>query len=292
MDIEGGEYDWLHSLSKKQLNKFQQIVIEFHKPFSVDRYKTLEKLKINKVDLILHCAGQPSAALSFKDPELDLKVNILGTLNILRWAKTKNVKKILFASTFNVYEENNFKPKLSENDNCKAKSLYAVSKLASENYIRCYANHYNISWVILRMFNIFGPGQDPTNKSLGMINIFLNMAIKDNKIEVKGSLNRFRDFIFIDDVVEAWYQAAIKTKSKNKIYNVGTGKKTTILQLLKIISKVIKKKIQISELKGTPGDFNGCYSNISKIKRDINFRPKASLENGLKIFYNWAKKIK
>ena len=68
--------------------------------------------------------------------------------------------------------------------------------------------------------------------------------------------------------------------------------KTTILQLLKIISKVIKKKIQISELKGTPGDFNGCYSNISKIKRDLNFRPKVSLENGLKIFYNWAKKIK
>ncbi len=255
-------------------------------------YKTLEKLKINKVDLILHCAGQPSAALSFKDPEFDLKVNILGTLNILRWAKAKNVKKILFASTFNVYEENNLKPRLSENDNCKAKSLYAVSKIASENYIRCYANHYNLSWVILRMFNIFGPGQDPTNKSLGMINIFLNMAIKNNKVKVKGSLNRFRDFVFIDDVVEAWYQAAIKIKSKNKIYNIGTGKKTTILQLLKIISKVIKKKIQISELKGTPGDFNGCYSNISKIKRDLNFRPKVSLENGLKIFYNWAKKIK
>lgn len=277
----------------KSKNKFSLTNKNAHQVnCDLTNYKTLEKLKINKVDLILHCAGQPSAALSFKDPEFDLKVNILGTLNILRWAKTKNVKKILFASTFNVYEENNFKPRLSENDNCKAKSLYAVSKIASENYIQCYANHYNLSWVILRMFNIFGPGQDPTNKSLGMINIFLNMAIKDNKVQVKGSLNRFRDFIFIDDVVEAWYQAATKTKSKNKIYNIGTGKKTTILQLLKIISKVIKKKIQISELKGTPGDFNGCYSNISKIKRDLNFRPKVSLENGLKIFYNWAKKIK
>ena len=277
----------------KSKNKFSLINKNAHQVnCDLTNYKTLEKLKINKVDLILHCAGQPSAALSFKDPEFDLKVNILGTLNILRWAKTKNIKKILFASTFNVYEENNFKPRLSENDNCKAKSLYAVSKLASENYIQCYANHYNLSWVILRMFNIFGPGQDPTNKSLGMINIFLNMAIKENKVQVKGSLNRFRDFIFIDDVVEAWYQAAIKTKSKNKIYNVGTGKKTTILQLLKIISKVIKKKIHISELKGTPGDFNGCYSNISKIKRDLNFKPKVTLENGLKTFYQWAKNIK
>ena len=118
------------------------------------------------------------------------------------------------------------------------------------------------------------------------------MAIKENKVQVKGSLNRFRDFIFIDDVVEAWYQAAIKTKSKNKIYNIGTGKKTTILQLLKIISKVIKKKIQISELEGTPGDFKGCYSNISKITKDLNFKPKVSLENGLKTFYKWAKNFK
>ena len=139
----------------KSKNKFSLINKNAHQVnCDLTNYKTLEKLKISKVDLILHCAGQPSAALSFKDPEFDLKVNILGTLNILRWAKAKNAKKLLFASTFNVYEENNFKPRLSENDNCKAKSLYAVSKIASENYIQCYANHCNLSWVILRMFNI------------------------------------------------------------------------------------------------------------------------------------------
>ena len=154
-----------------------------------------------------------------------------------------------------------------------------------------FTYRYNISWVILRMFNIFGPGQDPNNKSLGMINIFLNMAIKDNKVSVKGSLKRFRDFVFIDDVVEAWYKASINKKSNNSIYNIGTGKKTTILELLKIISNTINKKIYISELKGTPGDFKGCYSNISKIKKDLNFRAKIDLKRGLKTFYNWAKKL-
>ena len=142
------------------------------------------------------------------------------------------------------------------------------------------------------MFNIFGPGQDPNNKSLGMINIFLNMALKDNKVSVKGSLKRFRDFVFIDDVTEAWYIASIKKNSNNSIYNIGTGKKTTILELLKIISQTINKKIEIFELKGTLGDFNGCYSNISKIKKDLNFKPKVDLKKGLKIFYKWARKIK
>ena len=304
--ITGGNGFLGSNLAKKFLNKGHKVFIfdRSKNKFSLNNkkaiqvncdltnYKNLEKLEINKVDLILHCAGQPSAALSFSDPEFDLKVNILGTLNILRWAKTRKVKKILFASTFNVYEENNLKPKLSENNPCKAKSLYAVSKLASESYIQCYANHYKISWVILRMFNIFGPGQDPTNKSLGMINIFLNMALENSKVEVKGSLKRFRDFIFIDDVVEAWYQTATKKNLKNKIYNIGTGKKTSIIKLLRIISKVIKRKIQINELEGTPGDFKGCYSDISRIKKDINFQPKVSLENGLKIFYSWSKKIK
>lgn len=303
--ITGGNGFLGSNLAKKFLSKGHKVYIldKSQNKFSIKNskatqvkcdltnYKTLEKIKISKVDLVLHCAGQPSAALSFNDPEFDLKVNILGTLNILRWGKIKKMKKIIFASTFNVYEENNSNPKLSEKDKCEAKSLYAVSKLASENYIRCYAKHYNISWVILRMFNIFGPGQDPNNKSLGMINIFLNMAIKDNKVSVKGSLKRFRDFVFIDDAVEAWYKASINKKSNNSIYNIGTGKKTTILELLKIISNTINKKIYISELKGTPGDFKGCYSNISKIKKDLNFRAKIDLKRGLKTFYNWAKKL-
>ena len=224
--ITGGNGFLGSNLAKKFLSKGHKVYIldKSQNKFSIKNpkaiqvkcdltnYKTLNKIKISKVDLVLHCAGQPSAALSFNDPEFDLKVNILGTLNILRWGKIKKVKKVIFASTFNVYEENNSNPKLSEKDKCDAKSLYAVSKLASENYIRCYARHYNISWVILRMFNIFGPGQDPNNKSLGMINIFLNMAIKDNKVSVKGSLKRFRDFVFIDDVAEAWYKASINKK--------------------------------------------------------------------------------
>ena len=188
-----------------------------------------------RYDILLHCAAQPSAAKSFEIPEVDLKTNIIGTFNLLNWSKKNQIQKIVYASTFNVYEEDNKKFILNEESKCKPKSLYAISKFAAENYIRVYGNHIGIKWNIIRMFNIYGPGQDPENKFLGMINIFLNMAKKDPKIIVKGSLNRFRDFVFIDDIIRAWVLIVEDKKHSNEIYNVGSGQKTTINELLKKI---------------------------------------------------------
>ena len=250
----------------------------------------LEKIKITEENIILHCAGQPSAAKSFEDPIVDLKTNILATVNILDWAKKNNTKKIIYASTFNVYQENNKNKKLKESDPCEAKSLYAISKKAAEDYIRVYGSYLGINWNILRMFNIYGPGQDPNNNFLGMLSIFLNMAKSNQDIIVKGSLNRFRDFVFIDDVVEAWYKIAISKKNYNKIYNLGSGKKTKLRSLLKKIIKVTNSKSPIKELDGTPGDFKGCYANINLLKKDFNYNPKVNLDLGLKIFNKWLDK--
>ena len=256
------------------------------------KMSSLDKIRLKKIDIVFHCAGQPSAALSFKDPIKDLNLNIKTTLNILRWAEKNNVKKFVFASTFNVYEENNYFSQLKETSICKPKSLYAVSKLAAENYVKCICERSSISWNILRMFNIYGPGQDPTNTSLGMINIFLTMAKKSDVLKIKGSTKRFRDFIYIDDVVNAWYKVAMSKKSNNQILNIGTGKKTTIEELLMLISKLLNKKLKVKELAGTPGDFMGCYANINKLRKTTGFIPHFNLKKGLEKFYNWSKKIK
>ena len=140
------------------------------------------------------------------------------------------------------------------------------------------------------MFNIYGPGQDPNNKSLGMINIFLNMARKEGKISVKGSLSRFRDFVFIDDVLQAWELIIKDKKYFNNIYNIGSGKKTSIKDLLKEISIVLDRKVITKVQKGTPGDFLGCFANIDKIKKHLKYSPKYNLRNGLKIFNEWLNK--
>lgn len=286
--IEDGHSITIIDKKKKSINKlpFKKFKIKFFKA-DITSLKSLSKIKIKKNSILLHCAGQPSAAMSFLNPVDDMKKNIEGMLNIINFARANKVHKIIFASTFNVYEENAKTPILEEKSNCLPKSLYANSKLAAENYLRVYASHLGIKWNILRMFNIYGPGQDPKNKYLGMISIFLNMAKKMTPIQVKGSLKRFRDFIYIDDVTEAWLKVAKDKKNYNKIYNLGTGKKTSLKELFFIISKVLDKKLVVKELKGTPGDFMGCYSNISRIKKDLKFKPQMSLLEGIKKFNNW-----
>lgn len=252
--------------------------------------KSLNKIKVRKKAILLHCAGQPSAALSFKNPEDDCKKNILGMINIIKFANKNKVKKIIFASTFNVYKENNHSPKLSEKSLCQPKSLLSVSKFSAENYLQVLAPHFKIKWNILRMFNVYGPGQDPKNVNLGMISIFLNMAKKDPNIRLKGSIKRFRDFIYVDDVVEAWHKLALDKKNHNKIYNLGSGTKVTLKTLFKYISKILNKKIIVKIEKGTPGDFLGCYANIKKIKNELNFIPKVKLKEGIKKFNDWLNK--
>lgn len=257
-----------------------------YKKIKVDlsNWSSLKKIKVSSNNIILHCAGMASAALSFKYPLKDLNSNIISTANIIEWAKKNKTKKIIFASTFNVYKEKKY---LSESDICFPKSIYSISKKASEDYIQMMCPYYKINWSILRMFNIYGPGQNPLNSDLGMINIFLNMAKKNNLINVKGSTKRFRDFVFIDDAVNAWYSCATKSISNSKIYNLGSGNKTSIFQLIKIIEKVLNKNLKIIEEKGTPGDFSGCYANISKAKKEIKFKTNTSLFDGLSLFNNW-----
>ncbi len=284
---EGHSVDIL-DIKKISLNKSKKYLkkIKFHK-VDITSLKSLYGLKIKKNSVLLHCAGQPSAALSFKNPKEDVEKNIIGMVNIINFSKKKNIKKIIFASTFNVYKENSRSPRLSENDECKPKSLYGISKFAAENYLQIYSEHLGIKWNILRMFNIYGPGQDPNNKNLGMINIFLNMARKDSKIIVKGNLKRFRDFIYVDDVIDAWYKLTLDRNNFNQIFNLGTGIKVNIKQLFQIFNIVLKKKISVKEIKGTPGDFMGCYANINKIEKNLKFKTKTNLLDGLKNFNDW-----
>ena len=274
--------DYKRKSNKKIITK----KIKFQK-VDITSLKSLKKIKIPTNSILLHCAGQPSAAISFQKPYDDHKKNILGMMNIINFAKKNKVKKIIFASTFNVYKENFKFSKLKEISECEPKSLYAISKLAAENYLRVYGNYLGLKWNIVRMFNIYGPGQDKKNKNLGMISIFLNMAKNNSKVLVKGSLKRFRDFIYISDVVDAWYKLALDQNNYNQIYNLGSGKKITLKILFKHIEKTLNKKIFLKEEAGTPGDFLGCYADTSKIEKDLKFKPKVSLYKGLKLFNNW-----
>lgn len=242
-----------------------------------------------KCEYILHLAGQSSGELSYKNPIDDLNKNTISTLNLINYGIDNKVKKFLLASSMSVYGDFDCTLKgVKENDILEPKSCYGIGKLSSEKYLKVFKQ--KLPFIFLRMFNVYGPGQDMNNMKQGMVSIFLSQAIKYGEISVKGSLSRFRDFIFIDDVVEAWFRATFYDKALNEAINIGTGKKTTVNMLIESIKKITKVDYVKVE-KGTPCDQLGIYADNTKLKEILNLNPQVKLENGLKTFYNWARGI-
>lgn len=291
-------------IAKKLLNEGYQVILLDNYSTNIDtainncqiikvditNLAQLQKILIEDIYAVLHLAGQSSGPKSYDYPELDAHINIIGTLNILRFCNINNIKRFIFASTFTVYGEPKGKEVLSENDICEPKSIYGISKLACENYIKILASKYKLNYQILRMFNVYGPGQDLSRKDQGMASIFLSYVREGNQVPVMGSLDRFRDLIYIDDVVEGWIACIKDEKNINQIYNLGSGKKSFIGELINQIIDVEGKngEVKVNVVDGTPGDVKGCYANISKIKSQLNFEPKITLKEGLEKFKLWA----
>jgi len=236
----------------------------------------LNKINFNP-DLIFHLAGQSSGEISFDNPIDDLSKNTISTLNIIEFAIKKQSKKIYYASSMSVYGDVENHP-VNENIPCKPLSCYGVSKLASENYLRIFKN--KIPSTIFRMFNVYGPGQNLKNLRQGMVSIYVSYALNNEVIPVKGSLNRFRDFVFIDDVVDIWCDFEKTLDDNLYILNVGTGIKTTVNDLLTTIQKHIPN-LCWNEINGTPGDQSGIYCDNNQLKKIYNKKEFINLELGL-----------
>ncbi len=272
-------------------NNFKKKVHQDIKKIKCDltNFQSLKKNKIPSADVIIHLAGQSSGPKSYNIPETDLKLNLMSTINVINFAKMNKIKKIIFSSTFTVYG-NNKKEKLAETENCNPQSFYAISKYSSERYLIKLCEKFQIKWNILRFFNVYGPGQDLSRTDQGIVSIFLDLIRNKNNIDVNGSLKRFRDLIYIDDVIKALILTLKDKKNFNQIYNVGTGKKTTVKKLIQSISKLYGKEklLKVKVTNPTPGDILGCYSDQKKIKKDLKFKANFNLSQGLKLFKDWA----
>jgi UDP-glucose 4-epimerase len=242
-------------------------------------YESLEK----RFDAIYHIAGQSSGEISFDDPVYDLQTNTQSTLLLLKYALETDCKRFLYASSMSVYGEQPDMP-ISEDRPCNPKSFYGVGKIASEHYLRIY-QEFGVQSTALRLFNVYGPGQNMENMRQGMVSIFLTMAMNNKHIVVKGSKERFRDFIYIDDVVDAFVECENNSNTFSKIYNVATGVKTSVDILLAKLTNLFPYNISV-EIKGnTPGDQFGIFADIGSIKKEIEWEPKYTIDNGLiKIF--------
>lgn len=242
--------------------------------------KSLSSLKNISCDGIFHLAAQSSGALSFENPLLDLKSHVMATYFLLDWCKNNGVRRFLFSSSTTTYGDPLYLP-IDERHPQQPKTYYAAGKMACEAYIRFFQT-IGIETTILRLPNVYGPCQNLANKDQGMVSIYLSYILENSPIVVKGSLDRFRDFIYVDDVVDAFLTALDNRTSFGKIYNVATGKKTTVREIINGLVKVcgyMDYPIEIKE--GTPGDQFGVVSNVDLIKRELGWSAKTEIDDGL-----------
>jgi UDP-glucose 4-epimerase len=208
---------------------------------------------------------------------------------MLEASKKNEVKCFVFASSSSVYGDADHFPE-REDFIPQPISPYALSKLAGEYYCRIFTHHYGLDTVSLRYFNVFGPRQSLDNEYAVVIPKFIACMLKDEPTPIYGSGRQSRDFTYVDNVVEANILAAKKMNSKGEVFNIAGGKDYSILELVKILNKIMKKNISPKFLNPRPGDVFRTLSDLSKSKKILGFRPKIDFLEGLNLTVEYFKR--
>jgi len=232
--------------------------------------------------VVIHLAAKISVKDSIKNPCETFRVNVDGTKNVLTACKINNIKKLIVASSAAVYGEGNQNSKLTEKSKTNPISPYGESKIMMEKEIKKNASNYNIEYVILRFFNIYGIGQ--SSEYAGVITKFLEKIQNNENLVVFGDGMQTRDFVSIQDVVNLIYD--VLTHDKNGIFNIASGKVTTIKELAEMMISLSKENLKIDFLPLRKGDIKHSAADISLAKENFDFTPIIDLKNGIKNLLN------
>jgi UDP-glucose 4-epimerase len=238
----------------------------------------LEKVfKENSISYIIHQAAQVSVAESVKNMMEDLQINIVGTINLINFAKKYNTEKIIFASSAAVYGTPTYLP-LDELHPVNPMSPYGLSKQAAESYLRISNELYGIKYTILRYANVYGPRQDAKGEG-GVVAIFADKLKQKIVPEIHGDGTQTRDFIFVKDVAAA--NVACLTEGDNNTYNISTGTTISINELYKKMADIAKFEKGAIYVEARQADIKHSLLSNEKAIRELNWKPSVSLEVGL-----------
>lgn len=278
-------------------------------------------------EIVVHFAAETGTGQSMYEIEKYTDVNVKGTsilLDILANQKNNTVKKIIIASSRSIYGEGKYKcddhgiiyPKERKesdmlqgdfNVKCSAcntnanllatdesskihpSSIYGLTKQVQEEMCMIAGKSLNIPVVAFRYQNVYGPGQSLSNPYTGILSIFSTRIKNNNEINIFEDGEESRDFVYIQDVVDATILGIEKDEANYNIYNVGSGKQTSVLDVIKSLIKEYKINIDYN-ISGNfrLGDIRDNYADLSKIKNDLEFEPKVSFDEGIKLFCNWV----
>lgn len=249
----------------------------------------LARRALKDIDVVFHEAALASVTLSVKDPILTNQMNVDGTLNLLKASCDLNVKRFIYASSAAVYGKTK-SPQKKEDDNLNPTSPYGISKLAAENYVQIFQKLYGLETVCLRYFNVYGPRQrvDVHGSYGGVISIFINRILKNMPPIINGDGEQTRDFVYINDVVEANMLAMNSQSGVGEAFNIATGKNVSINQVAETLKHIMNKEnLENIHTEPRPTDIKHGYASISKARRILRYVPRFSIEKGLAKLVDW-----
>lgn len=237
-----------------------------------------------KIDVINHHAAQISVTHSVSHPEEDANTNILGSLKLLEAAKSGGIKQFIFASTGGaIYGLQDVFP-AKENHSCRPESPYAISKYSVENYLNFYRNTYGLNTSILRYSNVYGPRQDPHGEA-GVVAIFCQKLLSKSQAFIFGDGEQTRDFVSVQDVAQANVLAL--TSSLSGLYNVGTGKETTVNELFHNIAQMAGNNVLPKHAPARKGELQRSVIDPGKFQESTGWKPEMPLNVGLSKTYEF-----
>lgn len=279
-------------LVKKLLDKKYQIIVVDN--FSTGRQSNIKefknKIKIVKADIsrkgswtkyfknvkaVFHLAALADIVPSIQNPEKYFESNVLGTKNILNTCILNKIPKIIYSASSSCYGIPTKYP-TTENEKIDPRYPYALTKRIGEEMILHYSRIYNIRALSLRLFNVYGTKSRTSGTYGAMFGVFLKQKIECKPLTVVGNGEQKRDFTYVSDIVDVFYKCLFYN-GKINIFNVGTGKPVSVNKIVKILKC---KKIKIPK---RPGEPDITHANINLVKKELNWRPKISIEKGVSL---------
>jgi len=236
---------------------------------------------LQDVDCVYHLAARVIVPESVLYPREYNMVNVGGTVTLMEAMRDVGVRRVIFISSGSIYGNQRNQP-LRESTRPNPRSPYAVSKLAAEYYIRTIGLLWNIETVCLRVFNAYGPHQRLPLTNAPVIPYCLRQSLDNGTIVIHGSGEQTRDYVFVDDVVDAMRKAATTPNLNRLIINVGSGVETSVNELVKRVMAITGKKPQIVQNKSHDSGPSRMCADLTLAKKLLEFSPKYNLEQGLR----------
>lgn len=237
---------------------------------------------LQDVDCVYHLAARVLVSESVLYPREYNEVNVGGTVSVMEAMRDAGVRRVVFASSGAVYGEQAHQP-VREDQSPNPQSPYAVSKLAAEYYVRAIGALWGIETVILRIFNAYGPGQNLPPSHPPVVPRFMRQTLRGGSLVIFGGGGQTRDFVYVDDVVEALAAAATAPDVDRRIINLGSGRETSVNELAALTANVTGRKIEVLHSPAESGGVSHLCADISVARKLLNYEPRVDLAQGLRL---------